>query len=453
MWEILLTCFYIILFGFIILRARFFKNLGLPPKLFLGVFLLKIAFGTLLFLVYTIYYQDRETADIFKYFDDSLYMTQALWDKPADFFKMLFGIQNDTPYFNEAYYNKMNNWFRVYESSMYNDSHTIIRFNAVVRIFSFGFYHVHTVVMCFISLLGLTALYKAVFPFAKAKSKEFFAVIFLLPSALFWGSGVLKEGLLFFGFGFLILSMIRISKRKDMVYNTGLFLFSITLLLYLKFYVLAALSVGIFGYLLTAFTGTKKALLKYMVAFAIIAIAGLNIHHVFPGFNVLELLVTKQKDFIGLATYEESGSQFEMAPLEPTPSSFILNAPEALLNSFFRPFPQHADSPFMLMATVENVLVFIALGLLLCYFKKPDSPVTNLTYFFLFSGLILFLIVGWTTPVSGALVRYKIPGVMMLLLAGIFIYDRNRFKKLLVRIKLKKQKLNPLFDNLTEEIS
>ncbi|MBK6543548.1 MAG: hypothetical protein IPG10_20255 [Flavobacteriales bacterium] len=55
----------------------------------------------------------------------------------------------------------MNNWYRQYESNMYNDAHTTIRLNAFLRLFSFGHIHVHTVFACFLSTIGLVALYKA----------------------------------------------------------------------------------------------------------------------------------------------------------------------------------------------------------------------------------------------------------------------------------------------------
>jgi hypothetical protein len=382
--------------------------------------------GIALFVIYTRHYEDRSTADIFKFFDDSYFMTEALWNKPKDFFQMLLGINNDSPYFNENYYDKMNNWFRLYESSMYNDSHTIIRFNALIRIFSFGHYHVHTVFMCFLVIIGLTATYRALADDFKSKQKELFAIIFLLPSTLFWGSGVLKEGLMLFGLGILIYSFFKIHQRDAQYRDLGTFLFSILLLFHLKFYVLSSLFFGLLGYTLVHKL-SKNAWISYAVSALFISLIALNIHWVKPEFNALKLLQTKQKDFIGLATFENSGSQFDMTPLEPKLSSFIKTSPEALLNSFFRPFPQDANNLLMLFATVENLMVFALLLFFLFFGKIPANQSLNRFLFFLISGLTLFLIIGWTTPVSGALVRYKIPGVMMLLIAGLYCFDKEKF--------------------------
>src|SRR5690606_25791459 len=118
------------------------------------LFVLKVLFGTALWAVYTYIYPDRNTADIFKYFDDSFHMYKALGERPLDYVKMLFGIGNDTPEFMQRYYGHMNNWVRQYESNLYNDAHTIIRFNAAVRLISFGEFHVHTVVAALLSMVG-----------------------------------------------------------------------------------------------------------------------------------------------------------------------------------------------------------------------------------------------------------------------------------------------------------
>ena len=77
-------------------------------------------------LIYTYHYTDRSLADIYKYFDDAKYMYGAVWTSPIDFLSMLTGIGNDTPHFN-LYYDQMNNWFREYESNLYNDNPTLIR--------------------------------------------------------------------------------------------------------------------------------------------------------------------------------------------------------------------------------------------------------------------------------------------------------------------------------------
>jgi hypothetical protein len=161
MSGILLAAGYLFLLLWWIRRSRFFTLPCLPKRHLAGLFLLKVLAGTALWWIYTYHYTDRPNADVYKYFDSSKPMYDALWSRPQDFFRMLFGIGNDTPYFTETYYMKMDHWFRKYESNLYNDSHTMIRFNAVVRIFSGGHIHVHTVFAAFLAFTGMTALARA----------------------------------------------------------------------------------------------------------------------------------------------------------------------------------------------------------------------------------------------------------------------------------------------------
>jgi hypothetical protein len=503
--EILLTILYSAVFIYIIYRASFFRATGLSFKLISGIFLLKVLAGVSLSLIYSYYYTDRQTADIFKYFDDSKYMFEALSTNPGDYFQMLFGIGNDTEHFNQ-YYVEMNNWFRVYESNIYNDSHTIIRFNALLRIFSFGYYNVHTVFMCFISLVGLMAIYKAFTPFVERNKKLLVLAVFFIPSIMLWGSGVLKEGLLIFGLGMLIYSFFKCVEGKVSVVRIAIILLAIFLLFYVKFYVLMALIPVLAAYWWTAKTGNKLSWVKYGSTILLCAIMGLNLHHIMPKYHLLNMLAHKQKDFINLAeggvylmtdstqiyipdnersllipagekkykiapgssyTYwnltdrsrdslthnnhtdtasyavlfdnPKSGSKFDVTPLKPTVGSFLANTPEALGNTFLRPYFFESKSPFILLAGLEN-LVILLFGVLAIVFIKPLKRInTNLFLLCLSYAFILFTLIGWVTPVMGAIVRYKVPALPFLAIAFILLIDT---KKLTSRVPLFKKLLD-----------
>ena len=91
-------------------------------------------------------------------------MYGALKTDPTHYLRLLFGIGLGKP--DLAHYIKeMTFWGRDFPHGLFNDNQTIIRVNAIFDLFSFGYYHVHTVFMCFFSLIGLTALYKAFVPF------------------------------------------------------------------------------------------------------------------------------------------------------------------------------------------------------------------------------------------------------------------------------------------------
>jgi hypothetical protein len=427
--EILLLLAYASFFIFLIYKLPFFKADGISKRSLSLVFILKISFGLLLWLIYTYYYTNRATADIYKYFDDSQVLFDALKTQPAHYFKMLFGIGNDTPEF-DTYYYRMNHWARSNSLGTYNDGHTVIRFNAFVRLFSFGYYTVHTVFICFISLIGFTAIYKAFVPFLANKKRALFIAVFLLPSVLFWGSGVLKEGLLFFTLGLFIYFF-----QQSFSWKTGFICIAAAVLMAVsKFYVWLALIPGLLFLLVIRLTGKKKIALKLASVLLLVTFLGTSIDR-FTGIqNPLVTLTQKQIEFKALAAGNNSdanlknipaaGSRIDIPDLQPNLFSFIKNAPVALFTVLFRPFPWKARSPIIAMASLENV--FILLIILTCVLHPLPLKQIKWEYvlFCLSFVLIQFLIIGETTPVLGAIARYKVPALPFLLIAFLLILDK-----------------------------
>lgn len=413
---------------------KFFNAERLSKRTISGIFLLKIFFGLLLWSIYTFYYTDRSTADIYKYFDDSEVIFNSLWTNPSDYFKMLFGIGNNTPAFDH-YYAEMHYWTRKIDTNIYNDSHTIIRFNALVRLFSFGYYNVHTVVICFLSLTGLTAIYKTFIPHLSDKKRELIFAVYLLPSVLFWGSGVLKEGLIFFALGILIYHTNKLFSLKAII----ICLATAFLLAFSKFYVWIAILPGLLFLLWINKSSTKYLFIKFSTVILFIATVGLNIDSFTSIQNPLVTLSQKQYEFNELAygkltdannnPIPVAGSIIQINKLEPTLHSFLINAPAALKNTFLRPYITELKSPLMLLAGVETLLILFII-LLCAFFSKPIAGIKWEYVIFCLSFVIIqFLIIGETIPILGAVARYKTIALPFLVIAFIFILDKEKIAK------------------------
>ena len=425
---------YTALFLYAILRMRFFALPGLRKRHLAGLFLLKVMAGTALWWIYTYHFADRSTADIYKYFDSSKPMYDALWTKPVDFFQMLFGIRNDSPYFSETYYRHMDHWFRKYESNLYNDSHTMIRFNALVRIFSDGHFHVHTVFAAFLSFVGMTALCRAFVQALRGRERVLYAAVFLLPSVLFWASGVIKESLLFFGFGLFVWLAFRIMQKRPRLIDMALMLFCTMLLFLLKFYVLLSAIPALIA-LAWCRRSAGTVWIKYAVVLTAYLAIGLNIHHVIDGFNVLDILHWKQRDFIGLATLMHSGSFAMPEPLEPTLWSFLKQAPYALFMTLAGPIIYPGGGALGILAAMENIAILLIVVLCIVYRReiaRIDLPLLLccITFF-----TLLALVIGYTTPVMGAVVRYRTPLLPFVLIAAILIIDERRISTPFPKLK------------------
>jgi hypothetical protein len=427
MSGIILAIGYTALFLLLMRQVQFFSKVpGLTPRWLSLIFLLKVLAGTALWAIYTWIYPDRSNADVFKYFDDSTIMFGALSERPMDYFKMLIGIGNDSQWFSDQYYSVMNNWYRKFEGYLYNDSHTLIRFNALIHLFSFGEFHVHTVFAAFLSLTGMVGIYRAFVGFLGGKERALMIAVFLLPSVLLWGSGVIKESLLFFGLGsFFYVVMNWIQGRINatglvVMLGTGMLLF------FLKFYVLLSLlpALILFGW---AYRIPFPSLLtKALVIYGACAALVLSTPYIVPGFDILETIVRKQHDFIGLVKEVGSGS-FVMPPLlEPEIWSFISLVPYALYITFFGPLIHSPWNALGLISIAENLFFLAFIAMCLIYRSKVITAPKGLLLSLMLYVILLSLIIGWTTPVMGALVRYRTPLLPFLLIAGLFILDTEK---------------------------
>jgi len=425
----------------VIRKWSFFHCGELTPNIISAIFLLKIGFGFLLFAIYYFYYgNNRFTSDAFRFFDDSLVMYGALKKDPTYYLRLLIGIGLDKPDL-APYIKEMTFWGRDFPHGLFNDNQTIIRVNAIFDLFSFGYYHVHTVFMCFFSLIGLTALYKAFVPFLQKLKLLLLIGIFLIPSVLFWGSGVLKEGVVIFSMGLLIWSLFKVVEKPNVKYLSVLII-SILILLFIKVYVIIALAPGIIGFILLKKKNRRHPLLVYFS----IAIAGslisLSVHKKIPEIDLITKLYFKNVDFIKMSERTRSNSAFYITRLNNNPIGFVKMIPSALTNTTFRPFIWESKSAMMLFNSLENITLFLFGTLCLFLSKKRANIDFKLVGFCMTFIIILYLFIGWTTPISGAIVRYKIPGWPFFMILSLLILDEQKLyaklpflKKLNAKIK------------------
>jgi len=388
-----------------------------------------VIISILITMIYTYYYTDRVTSDIFKYFDDSKILFDSIKSNPIDFFQMLFGLDFNTAYFHEHYYSKMGYWYRVNNSNFLSDTHIMIRFNMFVRLFSFGFYHIHNVFINFVSLVGLVAIYKAFLPFFQSTKKILFLTICFIPSLLFWGSGLLKEGIIIFALGFFLIHFFKLLESfklsKSWLKSWVILFVTALLMVFTKMNIIVALIPCLLGYVIHK-KRMNNALLSYGIAvFLLIGISFLMLLFS-ENYNPFSLLINKQQDFIYLMEKVDVGSAINQ-PKFNSISDVFLYFPEALINVLLRPFFWESYSVFTLFSALENSLFFILLFVVL-FFRKKSMAHPSIFYFCLLYAITSALIIGLTTPIMGAIVRYKIFTTLFLLIALLMLLDVEKLK-------------------------
>lgn len=422
------VCFLCILW--LIGRMNFFKQLPFSAGALRIAFFLKAFSGLIIYYLYTAYYPVRQDADTFKYFDDSLILFNAWKESPLDYFQMLFGINCETPYFYENYFNEMNNWVRVYENSLYNDNRLVIRLNAFIRLFSLGNYHVHSLVMSFMAFVGLAGLSAVFFKFVRSRWKVFLAV-FLVPSVFFWSSGVLKEGVLLFALGLFVFYFYRILSGKLSLLSAFLLLLFAGVLMVMKAYVFIAFLPAALGWWWAV--RSKKVFSPYLFSLVLVILVTLLVGWVVPKYDFVQLMVNKQNDFVRMALTHDIPSTMDMDYLRPTILSVVQAIPEALLNCLTRPWPWELKGLLFIPPFLENLFIVVLLGATFFYRNKLALDQKQFLYFCLTFAILLFAVIGLTTPVLGALVRYKVPALPFLVVALLMLIDvgtkfpQNRF--------------------------
>ncbi len=299
--EYLLPIFYASIFIFLIWKLKFFNADGLSKKSITAVFILKIIFGITLWAIYTYHYTYRNTSDAFRFFDDAVIIFNGTKGNFLHFIQIISGINADAEHL-KTYLSSTNHWYRPYDYGLLNDDRTLIRFNAIVLFFSFGYYHVHTVFMNFLSLVGLVALFKTFVSFFPDRKSELLIYVFLIPTVLFWGSGVMKEGLILFALGLFIFNFFKLVKTKIYINNLldikyrilnteyksfTVLIGSMFILSIVKVYVLICMIPAIISVIVIKLSGKKSKVMKFALTHILLILVALNIHYVFPEYNVL----------------------------------------------------------------------------------------------------------------------------------------------------------------------
>ena len=84
---------------------------------------------------------------------------------------------------------------------------------------------------------------------------------------------------------------------------------------------------------------------------------------------------------------------------------------------------------------LENLFIIAIVILSFFYGKRIRPREWKFVIFCLTFSLILFLIIGLTTPIIGAIVRYKIPAIPFLMISVLLFFDGQKLPKLISQNK------------------
>ena len=126
---------------------------------------------------------------------------------------------------------------------------------------------------------------------------------------------------------------------------------------------------------------------------------------------------------------EESKGYIEITPINDSFSQLLMNIPEAIRNSLIRPYMSDPGSILKYPATLEVWLVFLFMAFAIYRRRKLSPDVQLIIVSLLIFILTLATIIGLTTPVLGAIVRYRIPITIAMVIMAILILNPQFIKK------------------------
>lgn len=423
--EIFLVAGYTSLFLFLIHRWKFFRLEMIPASWVKLLFILKVLAGCSLGLIYTYYYTDRSTADTFKFFDDSKVLYHALFNSPREFFEIFFGIHSDSDKCFDICA-QMNAWNN--QDVLFNDNKTLVRLNVLFQFFSLGKYYVHVVFLNFFSFTGLIALFKLLQSYQKTKSKLLFLLMMFLPSVLFWGSGMLKDGLLLFALGLLLYSFNNLLTSSYSRRSIFAFAFCLLLLMFTKLYVLFIIVPGLAAWYWSRKNKGATVALKFIACYVIYLLLGFNVGKVSEKYDVVDLVYYKQRNFNVLAHATRAKSVIEIPQIDATAWSLLKNSPAAIARVLLRPTWLEADSVFIRLSALENIFILFLVLLCMLFFKKVETRSAPIFSFSICFVICMYALIGLITPILGAMVRYKVPALLFIVFIILTMMDENRLK-------------------------
>lgn len=128
----------------------------------------------------------------------------------------------------------------------------------------------------------------------------------------------------------------------------------------------------------------------------------------------------------------------ELKRLKPTVSDLILNSPKAFYNVLILPGIFNVKNWLQLIACVENLYLLLFIFLALFFYDKSALQKKEILLFCFLFTLLLFVLIGTTTPSVGGMVRYKMPALPFLYVALFLLIDGDKLKKVFASFKKNK---------------
>ncbi len=419
----LLFAVYLIVLCWLLLRVPFIKNAGISSRVLVGLFLFKILAGIAIgWIAIHIYGPGNDYWDVNDYAREEY---KLLFTDPGKYFSNLFTSDYEGGY--SGIFNSFNSYWNDLRSNI------IVKLVSVFNIFSRGDYYINSLFFNFLVFFGHVILYRLFIKIYPGREIMVIIGCFLLPSALYFSSGIHKDGIVFLMLAVLIYSVYQsLCKNRFSLKRVILICISLSLLFLLRSFIFLALLPALFAWVLSV-KAKWPAGRTFVAVYLFTGLLFFNVSSLISKINPLEIITKKQTEYMNLPV---AATQIKLTPLQPTFKSFAANTPQALNHSLLRPYVWQQPVKSLLPFGME-LMLFQFLLLLLFFFRRKDFKQTDKSFLFfaIFFTLSVFLLIGYIVPNLGSLVRYRSLYLPLVITPLLCCLDWN---KLSTFIKIKK---------------
>ena len=437
---------------------------------------IKITCSFVFVSVYSAYYGDGMlTSDINVFMWESGLLADVANHSVKDYLSFLFGFEDQQMI--QHYLSKTDHWTSG-DLALINDAQNVMRVNSLLHFLSRGNVFFHLLFFAGVLLLCTRELFLALRSVVVVNDRVLWYALLLFPSVAFWSGSILKEPLMISGLFLFVAGLLRPIKWKQRIWRIVLgallmlmfkpyvlFILLITVVPYL----LVKLVFPVRAWQTLFFTcvlglagswllpESRDHLVHFLwrkqYDFDNVSRGGLHIladstfYYVeteqYENFTFIDdkfvilhkpiqakrmrlgmeypfedvVLADTGKVWVNYYSTNKCGSYIPTTYINDSFAQLIKNIPEAFVNAAIRPWPTDPGGNLKWFNILETLGLFAWLIYGLIIFRKQRSKFHNdLLVITAAFAILLFLLIGWTTPVLGAIARYRIPAYL-----GVFV--------------------------------
>ncbi len=416
--EHLLFAAFLVLFAWLVTRVPFFKRSGLTSSQLIIVFLLKVMAGIIYGWIGLYYGEMAQMVDTWAYHLESLQEYELLKNNPAEFVQSIFRNTYEGGY--ENFLSTENSWWNDLKATFF------IKIIAIMNLLTGGAYYVNVIIYSFLTLFGPVAVYRVMQDLFPKKKVAVLLATFLVPSFLYWTSGLHKDGLIFVGLGLIAFHMyFGFREQRFPFYRIAYILLGMLLILALRNFLVITLIPAMVAWVISERSKTRPIIVFSAIYLVFISFFFLA-RYAYPKLDFPEAVVVKQKEFLKL----KGGSAVKVKELEPRFASFAANAPQAFSLTVLRPYPSDIRHLLSLAAALEVIFLLLLFAAFLVW-RTNGTVSPPFILFCVFLSFSVLMMIGYTVHFLGAIVRYRSIILPFLIVPMIARIDWRRINELL----------------------